>query len=59
MIAFGDDINDIDMLKIVSIGVAMGKAIPSLKKIANYVTETNDNNGIATWIYKHLITLGK
>lgn len=59
MIAFGDDINDINMLKAVGISVAMGNAIPSLKKIANYVTETNDNNGIATWIYKHLITLGK
>lgn len=55
MIAFGDDINDIDMLRIVGTGVAMGNAIPSLKKIANYVTETNDNNGISAWIYKHLI----
>lgn len=55
MIAFGDDINDIDMLKIVGTGIAMGNAISSLKKIANYVTETNDNNGIAVWIYKHLI----
>lgn len=55
MIAFGDDINDIDMLKIVGTGVAMGNAITSLKKIANYVTETNDNNGIAAWINKHLI----
>lgn len=55
MIAFGDDINDMDMLKIVGTGVAMGNAIPSLKIIANYVTETNDNNGVAAWIYKHLI----
>lgn len=55
MIAFGDDVNDIGMLKIVGTGVAMGNAISSLKIIANYVTETNDNNGVATWIYKHLI----
>lgn len=55
MIAFCDDINDMDMLRIVGTGVAMGNAIPSLKKIANYVTETSDNNGISAWIYKHLI----
>ena len=55
MIAFGDDENDIDMIKIVGTGVAMGNAIPSLKEVANYVTETNDNNGIADWISDHLI----
>lgn len=55
IIAFGDDVNDIDMIKIVGTGVAMGNAIPSLKKIAHYVTETNDNNGVAIWIKKHLI----
>lgn len=55
MIAFGDDINDIDMLKNVGIGVAMGNAIPSLKRIADYVTKTNDCNGIATWINEHLV----
>ena len=55
MIAFGDDINDIDMLKIVGTGVAMGNAVPILKKIADYVTKTNDENGIAFWINKYLL----
>ncbi len=50
MIAFGDDLNDSDMIKIVGMGVAMGNAHSDLKKIANYITETNDNNGIAIWI---------
>lgn len=54
MIAFGDDINDIDMIKIVGTGVAMENAIPSLKKIADHVTKTNDDNGIAYWIDQHL-----
>ncbi len=57
MIAFGDDVNDIDMIKNVGIGVAMGNAIPLLKRTADYVTETNDCNGIAAWIYRHLINL--
>ncbi len=55
MIAFGDDINDISMIKIVGTGVAMGNAIPSLKEIADYVTDTNDDNGIASWLNKYLI----
>lgn len=55
MIAFGDDVNDINMLKIVGTSVAMGNAVPSVKRIANYVTETNDNHGIAIWINKHLL----
>ena len=46
IIAFGDDTNDIDMLSIVGTGIAMGNANFELKKISNYVTETNDNNGI-------------
>lgn len=55
MIAFGDDLGDIDMIKFVGTGVAMGNAVPSLKKIADYVTEANDNDGIACWINKYLI----
>ena len=55
MIAFGDDLNDIEMIKIVGTGVAMGNASTNLKKIADYITETNDNNGIANWISKYLI----
>lgn len=55
MIAFGDDVNDIGMLKSVGIGVAMGNAVSSLKHIANYVTESNDCNGIAAWINHNLL----
>lgn len=55
IIAFGDDLIDIDMIKMVGTGVAMGNANSKLKQIANYITETNDNNGIAIWIRNHLI----
>jgi hydroxymethylpyrimidine pyrophosphatase-like HAD family hydrolase len=54
IIAFGDDINDIEMLKTAGIGVAMGNAQDSVKEIADYVTETNDNEGISVWINKYL-----
>ena len=55
IIAFGDDVTDMDMIKIVGTGVAMGNAIPALKRSAKYVTATNDRNGVATWITKHLL----
>lgn len=44
--AFGDGDNDIDMLKHVGLGVAMGNAHDHVKKIADYVTSTIDDDGI-------------
>lgn len=44
--AFGDGNNDEEMLKYVSIGVAMGNATDKLKSIADYVTDEVDNDGI-------------
>lgn len=55
MIAFGDDISDIDMMNTVGTGVAMGNAHCEVKTIADFVTQTNDDNGIASWIKKYLI----
>lgn len=47
MITFGDSGNDIDMLKVAGIGIAMGNAEEEAKKAADYVTDTNDENGVA------------
>ena len=44
--AFGDGGNDIEMLKHVKIGVAMGNANPEVKDIADYVTDDVDSDGI-------------
>ncbi|TLG80692.1 Cof-type HAD-IIB family hydrolase [Vagococcus zengguangii] len=46
-IAFGDGLNDLEMLQTVGTGVAMGNAEDSIKEIAALVTDTNDNDGIA------------
>ena len=46
VIAFGDAQNDIPILKIAGQSIAMGNAIDELKNIANYVTKTNDEDGI-------------
>lgn len=50
MIAFGDAQNDRSMLKMAGVGVAMGNATDELKEIANVVTDTNDDDGIATYL---------
>lgn len=44
--AFGDGGNDIEMLKHVNIGVAMGNANPEVKAIADYTTDDVDSDGI-------------
>ena len=44
--AFGDGENDIPMLKHAAIGVAMGNASDEVKQIADFVTDTADEDGI-------------
>lgn len=46
-ICFGDSVNDFDMFETCGISVAMGNAIDELKNISDYITDTNDNNGIS------------
>ncbi|ALS28328.1 phosphatase [Paenibacillus sp. 32O-W] len=44
--AFGDALNDIEMLQYVGNGIAMGNAIDSVKAAAKYVTRDVDDDGI-------------
>lgn len=44
--AFGDGLNDLEMLKLVKHSVAMGNAHDDVKKVAKYVTTHVDENGI-------------
>lgn len=53
-LCFGDSINDIDMFKSVGISVAMANAIEDLKNIADYITDTNDEDGISNFFDKYL-----
>lgn len=54
VICFGDGLNDIDMLEYSSVSVAMGNALEDVKKVCKYVTDTNDNDGIMTFLKKYL-----
>ncbi len=44
--AYGDGINDIEMLQFVQYGVAMGNAKEAVKKAADDITDSHDENGI-------------
>ena len=51
---FGDGENDMTMIRMAGIGVAMGNAVEALKAEADYVTVTNDEDGVADAIEKLL-----
>ncbi|MCC0629152.1 MULTISPECIES: sugar-phosphatase [unclassified Clostridioides] len=54
-IAVGDEENDQHMIKYAGLGVAMGNARNSIKEIADYVTDTNNENGVAKVINKYIL----
>ncbi|KKI90251.1 haloacid dehalogenase [Bacillus sp. SA1-12] len=47
VIAIGDSYNDLAMIEFAGLGVAMGNAPEDIKEIANFVTDTNMNDGVA------------
>ncbi|HHW95595.1 MAG TPA: HAD family phosphatase [Mogibacterium sp.] len=55
LMACGDAPNDIPMLEYAGIGVAMGNAWGGTKDYADYVTETNDEDGVALAIEKFVL----
>lgn len=55
IVAFGDDKNDMEMLKMCGIGVAVNNAIPSVKEIADSIALSNDENGVAEWLDENIL----
>ena len=47
MIAFGDGYNDLSMLKLAGMGVAMQNAAPEVRAEADYITLSNEEDGVA------------
>jgi len=43
---FGDGMNDIELIEMADIGVAMGNATPPVKEVANFVTKNIEDDGI-------------
>ena len=46
--AIGDTENDLAIIKAAGIGVAMGNATPAVREQADYVTDDNESDGVAT-----------
>lgn len=53
-LCFGDYINDIDMFNACGICVAMGNACDTLKEKADFITGSNNDNGVAIFLNKYL-----
>lgn len=52
--AFGDGVNDIEMLSTVGCGIAMGNASEEVKRYAHKVTESVHNDGVALGIKEYI-----
>lgn len=44
--AFGDGANDMEMIQEVDVGIAMGNAVPQLKKVADFITDNVEDQGL-------------
>ncbi|MBR5913199.1 MAG: HAD family phosphatase [Selenomonadaceae bacterium] len=51
-VAIGDGFNDLEILQTAGLAVAMGNACEEIKKIADYVTDDNDHDGVLKAIEK-------
>ncbi len=54
IIAFGDGLNDIDMIKNSGVGVAMGNALDVIKESADYIALSNDEDGVVRFLENYL-----
>ncbi|MGL4799372.1 MAG: sugar-phosphatase [Cellulosilyticaceae bacterium] len=55
VICVGDAGNDEHMVRFAGLGVAMGNAFPELKEIANFITKTNEEDGVAHVVDKFIL----
>lgn len=55
IVAFGDDINDMEMLKMCGTGVAVANAVSQVQTIADSITLSNDENGVAEWLAQNVL----
>ena len=55
VMAIGDSFNDLDMIKWAGWGVAMGNAIASVKEAADFVTFSNEEEGVAEALQRFVL----
>ncbi len=52
---FGDDQDDIDPIKMCGLGIAVSNGIDEAKAVADYITESNDDDGVAKFIEHQIL----
>lgn len=55
IVAFGDQDNDVPLLKAAGIGVCMANGSSNAKAAAKYITGSNEEDGVAQWIETHVL----
>ena len=53
--ALGDEANDVEMLQLCGLGVAMGNAGDAVRAAADAVTATNNEDGVARAIERYVL----
>lgn len=56
VMAVGDHINDLEMIRFAGLGVAMGNALPEVRAAADWVTATQAEDGVALAIERFVLT---
>jgi Cof subfamily protein (haloacid dehalogenase superfamily) len=56
-IAMGDAMNDHEMVQAAGLGVAMANAVPALKEIADYITLSNNDDGVKHVLDKFVLNV--
>lgn len=56
LIAVGDSFNDLEMIQYAGLGVAMANAHETIKSCADYVTKSNEEDGVAHMLNKHIFS---
>lgn len=54
VVAFGDNINDLPMLRAADVAVAVGNALPEVKAAADIVIGPNTEDSVARFVYDHI-----
>ena len=55
VIGFGDNLNDLPMFAACDVKVAVENANPEVKAAADYICDTNDNDGVVKWIEENVL----
>lgn len=57
LMTFGDADNDLEMIEAAGQGVVMANGLPEVKAVADALTDTNDNDGVALYLEHYFETL--